>query len=250
MRRLASKSAAVPRLQIETKAPLWTVAFFLWAAWLGSPVIGSASTSSHSACRVQATTSDGWSAEELSNDFVRLWFVPRLGGRLVQVEFSGHSYLFVNPKYKGQYFPPEEKPGKWYNYGGDKPWPLPKGHGDDQHWPGPISDVLDDGDYKFTVISENQSCKVLLEGSADPATGLEFSRQITIGDDSPAIAFRSIMKDACGHPICWSIQSVTQYDTADARDPAKYNADFWALAPHQPTERLCGRLSRPRGTRR
>jgi len=97
---------------------------------------------------VQSATFQGWKGEELVNDWVRLAIVPQLGGRLMQVEFGGHRYLFVNPKYKGKYFPPTESGQKreWFNYGGDKLWPLPEGHGEGQ-WPGPFADQLDDGEY-------------------------------------------------------------------------------------------------------
>jgi hypothetical protein len=190
----------------------------------------------HSPCRVQSTTFEGWTAEEVSNDWVRLVIVPQLGGRLMQVTFGEHGYLFVNPKYKGQYIPPPEaaKTGRWINYGGDKLWPLPEGRGDDQHWPGPVSDVLDDGEYKLKVVAQGTTCTVRLEGPADPVTGLQYFREISIGRDSPEISFHAEMKNATGHSIRWSVQSVTQYDVADARDPAKYNRDFWAFAPVNP----------------
>jgi uncharacterized protein DUF4380 len=190
----------------------------------------------HSPCRVQSTTFEGWKAEEVSNDWVRLTIVPQLGGRLMQVTFAGHAFLFVNPKYKGKYLPPAEaaKSGRWINYGGDKLWPLPEGRGDDQHWPGPISDVLDDGEYKFSVLSQGSTCAVRLEGPADPVTGLQYSREINIGSDSPAISFHAEMKNSTAHPIRWSVQSVTQYDIADPNDPARYNHDFWAFAPINP----------------
>src|SRR5947208_11263633 len=91
----------------------------------------------HHQCQLRPTNFEGWKAEELSNDWVRLAIVPQLGGRLMQVTFAGHSYLFVNPEYKVQYFPPSGKNnGKWFNYGGDKLWPLPEGHQDEQHWAG------------------------------------------------------------------------------------------------------------------
>ena len=185
---------------------------------------------------MQSTTFEGWKAEEVSNNWVRLTIVPQLGGRLMQVTFAGHAYLFVNSQYKGKYFPPAEtaKIGRWINYGGDKLWPLPEGQGDEQHWPGPISDVLDDGEYKFSVLSQGPSCAVRLEGPADPVTGLRYSREIAIGNDSPAISFHAEMKNSTGHPIRWSVQSVTQYDTADPHDPARYNHDFWAFAPINP----------------
>ena len=186
---------------------------------------------SHSPCRIQATTFEGWKAEELFNDWVRLTVVPQLGGRLMQVEFGGHRYLFVNPKYKGKYFAPVDsaKQREWINYGGDKLWPLPEGHGEG-YWPGPVSDVLDDGEYELNVVSQSNPCTLRLEGPADPATGLQYSREISLGDDSPQISFHAVMKNASERAIRWSMQSVTQYDTADSRNPQDYNHDFWAFA--------------------
>jgi hypothetical protein len=196
----------------------------------------SSSMATHAPCRVQSTTFEGWKAEELSNEWVRLTIVPQLGGRLMQVNFGGHDYLFVNPKYKGKYVPPREalRTGEWINYGGDKLWPLPEGRGDDQHWAGPISDALDDGEYRFSIVSQAPICAVRLEGPADPTTGLQYSREISLGNESPQISFHAVMKNATGHPIRWSMQSVTQYDTADAHDPARYNRDFWAFTPVNP----------------
>jgi hypothetical protein len=189
----------------------------------------------HSGCRMQPTTFEGWKAEEMSNDWVRLTVVPQLGGRLMQAEFGGHRYLFVNSKYKGKYFAPVDstKQREWINYGGDKLWPLPEGHGEG-YWPGPVSDVLDDGDYKLSVVSQNNPCTLRLEGPADPATGLQYSREISIGSDSPQISFHAVMKNAAQREIRWSMQSVTQYDTADSRNPQDYNHDFWAFVPVNP----------------
>jgi hypothetical protein len=185
----------------------------------------------HKPCSVQSTKFEGWNAVEVSNDWVRLEVVPQLGGRLMQVIFGDHAYLFVNPKYKGQYLPPSAaRNGEWFNYGGDKLWPLPEGHGEGE-WPGPIADPLDDGEYKFTSWSQGQGCKVHLEGPGDPATGLQYSRDISIRYDSPQISFHASMKNVSNHAIRWSMQSVTQYDTADVRHSENYNRGFWAFAP-------------------
>src|SRR5579863_10637601 len=73
---------------------------------------------SSSSCRIEATNYKGWSAQQLSNRWVKLEVVPQNGGRLMQVIFAGHSFLFVNPKYEGKYLPPD--PSRWFNYGGDK----------------------------------------------------------------------------------------------------------------------------------
>ncbi len=88
----------------------------------------------------------GWQAQQISNRWVQLIIVPQNGGRLMQVRFNGHAYLFVNPKLAGKYMPPSED--KWFNYGGDKFWLLPEGDDDEQHWRG-NSDLLDDGEFTF-----------------------------------------------------------------------------------------------------
>jgi len=184
-------------------------------------------------CRIETLNFAGWTAHTISNEWVKLTLVPQLGGRLMQVEFAGHPYLFINEELKGQYFPPSEgvAKGKWFNYGGDKIWPLPEGRKDPRHWPGPVSDALDDGDYKFTILSESPDCKVRLEGPAGERTGLQYTREITVGRDSPKIAFRAAMKNAVQRPIRWSVQSVTQYDAADPQRSGAFRRKFWAFAP-------------------
>ncbi|MBV8050439.1 MAG: hypothetical protein JOZ80_04585 [Acidobacteriaceae bacterium] len=159
----------------------------------------------------------------------------------MQVAFDDHRYLFVNPKYKGKNIAPSDigKPG-WVNFGGDKLWPLPEGSENEQQWPGPISDALDAGDYKLTVSEDHETCAANLQGPPELITGLQFSRQISIRADSPEISFRAVMKNASAHSIRWSIQSVSQYDTADRRDPAKYNHEFWAIAPTNPHSAYVG----------
>jgi hypothetical protein len=187
-------------------------------------------------CSVKATTFHDWKAEQISNQWTTLTIVPQLGGRLMQVEFGGHPYLFVNPQYYGQYLPPSEgaAKGKWFNYGGDKDWPLPEGIEDEEHWASARSDLLDDGDYSLKVLSQGTECAVQLEGPPDPRTGLQYTRVISLGSNSPRITFHAVMKNFTGHPIDWSIQSVSQYDLADPRDRSQYNHQFWAFTPINP----------------
>ena len=191
---------------------------------------------SHEPCKIQSTTYEGWPAEQLSNQWLKLTIVPQLGGRVMQVTFAGHPYLFVNPQFKGKHFPPltpGDKP-TWYNYGGDKIWPMPEGTQDDQHWPGPISDALDDGEYAFRILSQDSSCSIRLEGPPEPKTGLQYTRDIAIRSDSPEISFHSVMKNISARDIRWSVQSVTQYDTGDPENPKDFNRDFWAFTPVHP----------------
>jgi hypothetical protein len=150
----------------------------------------------------------------------------------MQVTFAGHPYLFVNPKFAGKYLPP--KAGEWFNYGGDKLWLLPEGNDDEQHWAGD-SDVLDDGPFSFRKVSEGQRCEIELTGPADPQTGIQFLRTIGLDADSPRIRFHATMKNVTGHTVEWSMQSVSQYDTAgqgaSTESAAGFNHDFWTYTP-------------------
>jgi hypothetical protein len=195
--------------------------------------LGQADAVKSAECRVETVEYKGWHAQQLSNRWVQLIVVPQNGGRLMQVTFAGHSYLFVNPKFAGKYLPP--KAGEWFNYGGDKLWLLPEGNDDEQHWAGD-SDVLDDGPFSFRKVSEGQTCEVELTGPTDPQTGIQFLRTIRLDADTPRIRFHASMKNVTGHPVEWSMQSVSQYDTigdAGASTPgaAHFNHDFWTYTP-------------------
>lgn len=195
-------------------------------AWAQS----AASAASPPRCQVSPVSFEGWSAQQISNHWLRLIIVPQLGGRVMQVTFGGHDFLFVNPKFKGKYIPPAEANDGWINYGGDKIWPMPEGDQDEHHWV-LKSDALDDGEYQLRVLSQGERCSVLLQGPPDPTTGLQYARKISVNADSPVISFHAVMKNIANHPIIWSVQSVSQYNLADPQDPAKYNHDFYAFTP-------------------
>ena len=189
-------------------------------------------------CRVENVDFKGWQGKQVSNPWVRLIVVPQIGGRLMQVTFRGHDYLFVNPQLAGKYMPPSQD--QWFNYGGDKLWLLPEGNDDEQHWRG-NSDVLDDGPYTARDLSEGKGCGLELVGVPDPQTGIQFSRTIRLESDSPHIAFRASMTNVSGHGVEWSMQSVTQYDTSDATDPSRSNRGFRGITP---TNESSGYLNR------
>jgi hypothetical protein len=204
-----------------------------WLLGVGMAMAASTACAAPGPCQVHSTVYEGWQAQQVSNDWVQLTFVPQLGGRLIQVSFNGHPYLFANPVYKGKYISPAEAAGRWINYGGDKIWPLPEGNDDEQHWQG-ASTPLDDGAYAFSVLAQGPKCTVRLEGPPDPPTGLQYTREISIDSDSPEIFFHAITKNFTGHSISWSVQSVSQYNLSDAGDPKQYNHDFWAITPLNP----------------
>ena len=203
------------------------------ACLTGFALAASAASAAPSPCTIHPTVFEGWQAQQVANDWVQLTFVPQLGGRLMQVTFNGHPYLFVNPVYKGKYISPAEAAGDWINYGGDKIWPLPEGNEDEQHWQG-ASTPLDDAAYAFSILAQGARCTVRLEGPPDPPTGLQYTREISIGSDSPQISFHAITKNFTGHSITWSVQSVSQYNLSDATDPKQYNHEFRVFAPLNP----------------
>jgi hypothetical protein len=184
------------------------------------------------ACRVEAVDYFGWSAQQISNEYVRLTVVPQNGGRLMQVTFAGHDYLFVNPELRGKYLPPTS--AQWFNYGGDKLWLLPEGTQNEQQWPG-NSDLIDDGPYTFKKLAEGPRCEIELISPADPQTGIQFARTIGLDADSSRIQFRARMKNITGHTLEWSMQSVSQYDTGMPGVPAKRNPDIWGFTPANPS---------------
>ena len=193
-------------------------------------------------CRIEPVDYKGWQAQQISNRWVQLFVVPQNGGRLMQVTFAGHPYLFVNPKLAGKYFPPSAS--HWFNYGGDKIWLLPEGNDDEQHWVG-NSDIIDDGPFAFRKLSEGQQCGIELTGQPDPQTGIQISRTIRLDADSPRIRFHAEMKNVSGHPVEWSMQSVSQYDTSDAAAgpdaAAHFNHDFWTFTPANPSSSYLNR---------
>ena len=215
---------------------VFTVAAIAFAAISVSPATGQAKVAARTECRVEPVEYKGWSAQQVSNRWVQLIIVPQNGGRLMQVSFAGHAYLFVNPKLAGKYFPPVAD--QWFNYGGDKLWLLPEGYDDEQHWVG-NSDVIDDSPFQFRKVSEGKECRVELMGPADPQTGVQFSRTISLEANSPRIRFETSMKNVSGHVLDWSMQSVSQYDTSNPQAngdlQSAMNRNFWTFTPVNPS---------------
>ena len=195
-----------------------------------------AKTANDASCHSEAIDYKGWKANKISNRWVQLVFVPQNGGRLMQVTFNRHDYLFVNPKLAGKTLPPSED--EWFNYGGDKLWLLPEGDDDEQHWRG-NSDLIDAGQFNFRYLSDVDSkgngCGVELTGPPDPHTGVQLARTILLDPDSPHITFRATMKNVSGHTVEWSMQSVSQYATDNPADPSHRNPNIWGFTAANPS---------------
>ena len=141
------------------------------AAQQGTPVSAAAAkpaakTAAHKAagCTVMPVNYRGWKATELANPWVKLYVVPEVGGRLMQVNFGGHDLLYIDPKFAGQVLPLGEQRGGDHNYGGDKINPLPEGGQDEQHWAG-FGGYMDYAPNTLKVLArEPNHCAVRLPG--------------------------------------------------------------------------------------
>jgi hypothetical protein len=228
------------RTEEEDMMRHYAVALLFWLLSLNAAFAQAKpeTTQPSSSCHVEAMNYKGWSAQALSNRWLKLEVVPQNGGRLMQVIFNGHPFLFVNPKYEGKYLPPD--PSRWFNYGGDKLWLLPEGNDNEQQWVG-NSDLLDDGPYAFRKVSEGKDCEIELTSPVDPQTGIQIRRTIHLDTDSPRIRFHATMQNKTGHLIEWSMQSVSQYNTADSSASSRRNPNFWTFTPANPTSSYLNR---------
>ena len=91
-------------VSVRTKARFSAfLSLMAMTALLGLPL--QCRAGSASGCQVHATNFLGWKAEEMSNPWVKLEIVPQIGGRLIQVTFGGHDFLYINPLLQGQVIP-------------------------------------------------------------------------------------------------------------------------------------------------
>jgi hypothetical protein len=207
--------------------------FVEWVTLLalaGLPLHGHAASTP--GCTVRATNYLGWEAEELANPWVKLEIVPQIGGRLIQVTFGGHDFLYINPQLKGKVLPLEGKGDDGRNYGGDKIWPLPEGGQDEQHWSG--GGNLDSGPFTLQVLSQGPTCAVRLTGPVNPEIGQRYIRDISIGADTPVISFHVVMQNMSGFPQTWSEQTITEYPTSNPSGSENFNNKFWGVTAINP----------------
>jgi len=101
--------------------------------------------------------------------------------------------------------------------------------------------LIDDGPYTFRKVSEGRECEIELTGPADPQTGIQIRRTIHLDADSPRIRFHATMQNKSGHAVEWSMQSVSQYDTADHSAPARASHNFWTFTPANPASSYLNR---------
>jgi hypothetical protein len=204
------------------------------------PCQAASESASKSGCSVHATNFLGWQAEEMSNPWVKLEITPQLGGRLIQVTFGGHDFLYINPALKGQVLPLGVGGGDDRNYGGDKIWPMPEGDGDEQHWSGSYGN-LDSAPFTLQVLSSGPtSCSVRMTGPVNPEIGQRYIRDIRIGPDTPVISFHVAMQNMTGYPQTWSEQTITEYPTSNPSGSENFTK-LWGVTSLNPNSAFLNR---------
>lgn len=144
---------------------------------------------------------------------VRLGVVPRLGGRVMSMQFSGYEYLWRNPALVGPDLQPLVDPrpapvelGDWQNWGGEKTWPAPQGWSGPGEWPGPPDAVLDGGAYR---VLERSPSRVVLVSQYDARTGLRIRREIAVGSDESVSVVATLMNES-PRRVRWAAWGVAQ----------------------------------------
>ena len=163
-------------------------------------------------CTLSRVQYAGWNAFRLANGIVQLYVVPELGGRIIQLRFGSHEFFYVNARHRGRVYLPEENclGAGWKDYGGSKVWPAPQGWDSDNLWPGPPDPVLDGGSYSSRIEEGSESAAVYLESPPDEYTGLTFSREIRLFENSSIVRIVHQMRNTSLRPVRWAIWQVTQ----------------------------------------
>jgi hypothetical protein len=165
-----------------------------------------------SACSITTAHDYGWEGVALDNGLIRLFVVPQLGGRIMQLALAGRELFYINRNYAGRIV---SSPAGWINYGGSKVWPAPQGWSSDAEWPGPPDPVLDAGAYSCETIEiRAETAAIRLRSQADDYTGVVFERDIRINSDSTFVMIDHRMRNASPRPVRWSIWQVTQQDAS------------------------------------
>jgi hypothetical protein len=175
-----------------------------------------AMSNSHNApCSLGKVSFEGWPALELANGLLQVLVVPEIGGRIIQMRLGEEPFLYINPRLRGQVFPPEQNgpDSGWKNYGGSKVWPAPQGWSSDEEWPGPPDPLLDGSPFDCRLVEESPgSLAIHLTSPHDEYTGLTFSREIRIFRRSAVVQISHTMRNTSRRPVRWSIWQVTQHD--------------------------------------
>lgn len=155
-----------------------------------------------------------WKVCLLENRWIKLYAVPQLGGRLIQLEMDGHDFFFVNPLLAGTKPGPSRlgEKGAWLNFGGEKIWPAPQGWDSLDQWPGPPDPVLDSGEY-VAELGDDSRNKLRLTSPIDQYTGLQVIKDVSVSESRTEVIVTVNFKNTGDTLKHWSIWPVIQMNT-------------------------------------
>jgi len=156
----------------------------------------------------------------LDNGLVRVGCTPYLGGRTLSISVGSEELLYRNAELVAPdlhravpeaSLPPQDGTmPTWRNVGGDKTWPAPQGWDGPGQWPGPPDEVLDSGAFAYTTDVDGASASVEMRSGADPWTGLQLTRRVTVHADVPGLALDLAFTNVSEEAVSWSLWNVTQ----------------------------------------
>ncbi len=164
-----------------------------------------------------------WNVSLLENRWIKLYALPQLGGRLIQLEMDGHDYFFVNPLLAGVEPGPSRlgDNGTWLNFGGEKIWPAPQGWDSSDQWPGPPDPVLDSGEYAAELGDNNRNA-LRLTSPADQYTGLQVIKDVFLSESRTEVIVTVNFKNTSDTLKHWSIWPVIQMNTSGEGEERYY----------------------------
>lgn len=198
------------------------------------------------ACRIDYIDFHGWQAVRLRNGLVQLVAVPDIGGRILACDLGDYSYLWFDRHLAGKLFSAEENRGDgslaaWKNYGGDKTWPAPQGWDRPDQWHGPPDPILDTGRYTLEIVDDSAATvSIRMTSQADPATGVQISRRVSLQQGWGRVRLHLEMKNISNQERSWSIWDVLQLDATrlDADGRETHNEQAWLYIPTSPDSKF------------
>ena len=81
-----------------------------------------------------------------------------------------------------------------------------------------------------------------------PRLGFSFHEVFAWAPDTPHISFRASMKNVSGHTVEWAVQSVSQYDAGNPKDPSHSNHEILGIYSVESIQWILESLSRSHGS--
>ncbi len=154
---------------------------------------------------LKATTFFGRQAYQLANDQLSLLIVPAFSGRVMELNYGGKNYLWVNlPLLKGE-IGGDPTFGNWMNWGGYKTWLAPQ-----SEWLDPEvqSDEMDNVEWEIVAQTETE---LELRGPVISWGGVQLGRRLALEGAGPKVRVQELMFNPGKETRTWAVWAVAQF---------------------------------------